>query len=124
VCSSDLLNYLSLDVQYIDGTKIESAANRYTFVWKGAVEKNKAKLETKMEAVLHEIASQIKQEPLVLGKDETPRPIDSGELRTRLAALNENVKDIDKPTRKIYYTPQHTSNNGRHDYFRRAFKRF
>jgi len=33
------LNYLSLDVQYIDGTKIESAANRYTFVWKGTVEK-------------------------------------------------------------------------------------
>ena len=94
------LNYLSLDVQYIDGTKIESAANRYTFVWKGAVEKNKAKLETKIEAVLHEIASQIKQDQSALSKDETPRPIDSGELRTRLAALNEHVKDIDKPTRK------------------------
>ena len=94
------LNYLSLDVQYIDGTKIESAANRYTFVWKGAVEKNKAKLETKIEAVLHEIASQIKQDQSALSKDETPRPIDSGELRTRLAALNENVKDINKPTRK------------------------
>lgn len=42
------LKYLSLDVQYIDGTKIESAANRYTFVWKGSVGKNKAKLETKL----------------------------------------------------------------------------
>lgn len=94
------LNYLSLDVQYIDGTKIESAANRYTFVWKGAVEKNKAKLETKIEAVLHEIASQIKQDQSALSKDETPRPIDSGELRTRLAALNENAKDINKTTRK------------------------
>ncbi|MDP4700940.1 MAG: hypothetical protein NWS66_13425 [Saprospiraceae bacterium] len=94
------LNYLSLDVQYIDGKKIESAANGYTFVWKGAVEKNKVKLETKIEAVLHEIASQIKQDQSALGKDETPRPIDSGELRTRLAALNENVKDTDKPTRK------------------------
>ena len=35
---------ISLDVQYIDGTKIESVANKYTFVWKGSVEKNKAKL--------------------------------------------------------------------------------
>jgi len=26
------LGYLSLDVQYIDGTKIESASNRYSFV--------------------------------------------------------------------------------------------
>lgn len=25
---------LTLDVQYIDGTKIESSANKYTFVWK------------------------------------------------------------------------------------------
>ena len=27
--------YVSLDVQYIDGTKVESASNRYTFVWRG-----------------------------------------------------------------------------------------
>lgn len=30
--------YVSLDVQYIDGTKMESASNRYTFVWRGSVE--------------------------------------------------------------------------------------
>ena len=36
---------VSLKVQYIDGTKIETAANKYTFVWKGSVEKNKARLE-------------------------------------------------------------------------------
>lgn len=43
---------VSLDVQYIDGTKIESAANKYTFVWKGSTEKNKAKLETNVKSVL------------------------------------------------------------------------
>ncbi len=43
---------VSLNVQYIDGTKIESVANKYTFVWKGTVEKNKAKLEAKIDAVL------------------------------------------------------------------------
>ena len=43
---------VSLRVQYIDGTKIESVANRYTFVWKGSVEKNKSKLEAKVAAVL------------------------------------------------------------------------
>jgi transposase len=35
---------LSLDVQYIDGTKVESVANKYTFVWRMTVERNKAKL--------------------------------------------------------------------------------
>ena len=33
---------------YIDGTKIESAANRYTFVWKKAVNKNHKKLMAKI----------------------------------------------------------------------------
>lgn len=43
---------VSLKVQYIDGTKIESVANRYTFVWKGSVKKNKEKPEAKVDAVL------------------------------------------------------------------------
>lgn len=94
------LKYLSLDVQYVDGTKIESAANRYTFVWKKSVEKNKAKLETKINSVLHEIESQIKQDQSDLSKDETPRPIDSGELKHKLAALNELLKDSNKTTKK------------------------
>ena len=34
---------------FIDGTKIESAANRYTFVWKKAVTKNQTKLFAKIE---------------------------------------------------------------------------
>ena len=43
---------ISLEVQYIDGTKIESAANKYTFVWRGSIEKNKEKLITKVHGVL------------------------------------------------------------------------
>ncbi|HBG41862.1 MAG TPA: IS5/IS1182 family transposase, partial [Porphyromonadaceae bacterium] len=44
--------YLSLESAYIDGTKIESRANRYTFVWRKSVEKHKAKLEEKIRKVL------------------------------------------------------------------------
>lgn len=53
---------LSLEEQYIDGTKIESVANKYTFVWRGSVEKNKAKLESKVNALLSEIERQLKIE--------------------------------------------------------------
>lgn len=35
-----------LKVQYTDDTKIESVSNKYTSVWNGCAEKNKAKLET------------------------------------------------------------------------------
>ena len=53
---------VSLKVQYIDGTKIESVANRYTFVWKGSVEKSKARLEAKVEAVLKTAESVLSEE--------------------------------------------------------------
>lgn len=47
--------FVSLKVQYIDGTKIESVANKYTFVWRGSVEKYDARLKAKTEALLSQI---------------------------------------------------------------------
>ncbi len=47
--------FVSLKVQYIDGTKIESVANKYTFVWRGSVEKNDTKLKAKTQALLNQI---------------------------------------------------------------------
>ena len=41
---------------FVDGTKIEAYANKYTFVWKKAVEKNLTKLDRKIETVLLVIA--------------------------------------------------------------------
>ena len=42
--------YIKLDKYFVDGTKIESASGRYTFVWKKAVEKNDKKLDEKLRA--------------------------------------------------------------------------
>ena len=39
---------------FIDGTKIESRANKYTFVWKKATTKNLAKLQTKIVTLVEE----------------------------------------------------------------------
>ena len=47
--------FVSLKVQYIDGTKVESVANKYTFAWRGSVEKNDAKLKAKTQALLSQI---------------------------------------------------------------------
>lgn len=47
--------FVSLKVQYIDGTKLESSANKYTFVWRGSVEKHDSKLKAKTEALLNQI---------------------------------------------------------------------
>jgi len=40
---------------FVDGTKIEANANRYTFVWKKAVEKNEAKMLLKVQALAEEM---------------------------------------------------------------------
>ena len=46
--------FITLDVQYIDGTKVEANANKYTFVWKKATKTNQNKLDLKVKAVLRE----------------------------------------------------------------------
>ena len=46
------MKYISLDIQYIDGTKIEAKSNKYTFVWRGSIEKYKEKLEVKINSIL------------------------------------------------------------------------
>ena len=53
---------VSLDVEYIDGTKIESKANKYTFVWRGSVEKNRARLMEKIRVLLSQIDDAVAQE--------------------------------------------------------------
>lgn len=93
------LGYVSLEVQYIDGTKIESSANRYSFVWKGSVEKNKVKLEAKIQSVLDEIEGQIKTEQTE-PNHPSPRCIDSVELKEKLASLNSKLKESNKSTQK------------------------
>ncbi|MFV0606894.1 MAG: IS1182 family transposase [Niabella sp.] len=84
------MGQISLNTVYIDGTKMESRAGRYTFVWRKTVEKNKAKLETKIREILKMIDSGIAQDDLP--DDGSPTPIDSDELKKRIAQINrENL---------------------------------
>ena len=54
--------FVSLDVEYIDGTKIESKANRYTFVWRKTVERNREKLMKKISVLLEQVDDAIAQD--------------------------------------------------------------
>lgn len=94
------LNYVSLDVQYIDGTKIEASANKYTFVWRGSVEKNKVKLEEKIKSVIQDIESQTQEDDRTISRDELPQAIDSKLIKEKLSQLNARLKEPDKKTKK------------------------
>ena len=92
------LGYVSLDVQYIDGTKIEAKSNKYTFVWRGSVEKYKEKLETKINTILSDIENSIQSDNQELNKEELPKKINSEELKEKLSELNKKLKE---PTKKL-----------------------
>ena len=49
-------------VEYIDGTKIESKAHRYTFVWRKTVERNRERLMKKIQVLLGQIDDVIARE--------------------------------------------------------------
>lgn len=91
------MGYISLNVQYIDGTKIEAKSNRYTFVWRGSIEKYKEKLEVKINSILSDIESSINSENQEVNKEELPKKINSEELREKLSELNKKLKE---PTKK------------------------
>jgi transposase len=93
------LGYVSLDVQYVDGTKIESASNRYTFVWRKAVERHKSDLDKKIANILTQIEHGIQEDNQK--EDTTSRPIDSRELREKIDALNSKNKATDKQNQKL-----------------------
>jgi hypothetical protein len=84
------LGYVSLDVQYIDGTKIESASNRYTFVWRKSVDKNKQKLEAKINNIINQIEKGIQDDNR--NDEQTPNPINSQLLKEKIKELNANGK--------------------------------
>ena len=46
---------VSLDDYFLDGTKIEANANRYSFVWKSSTDNYEAKLQSKLRSLIKEI---------------------------------------------------------------------
>ena len=105
---------VSLKVQYIDGTKIESVANKYTFVWKGSTEKNKSKLENNVREVLKaaetalaienaEEHQELTSEEMAKRADRILRKMDEdGISDKKLRKSVEKVKSESAPKQKEY----------------------
>lgn len=81
--------FVSLQVQYIDGTKIESAANKYSFVWRGSIEKYDARLREKTDAILRDIEHVIETE----NKDMTEDiGLSTDEFTSRVERIKERMQ--------------------------------
>ncbi len=98
---------VSLKTQYIDGTKIESAANKYSFVWRGSVEKFDKRLREKVNTILSEIESVISAEEEEDVEDSF-KSLSTEDFKQRVErisrSINENKdgsKDIQKQINQI-----------------------
>ncbi|WP_443936436.1 IS1182 family transposase [Pedobacter sp. MW01-1-1] len=91
---------LSIEEVYTDGTKIEANANKYTFVWKKAIQTNKEKMKLALADIWTYAQSITKAE------DELPDPPDFTEInkekvQATVDKLNEVLADNPDANKKI-----------------------
>lgn len=93
--------YVQLDHYFMDGTKIEANANRYTFVWGKAVVKHKEKLQEKVHTLFETIeAAEQVEERQQQGRDLP----ELGEANTLTSEkLEEAVQQLEE---KLQETPK------------------
>jgi hypothetical protein len=87
------LDLISLEKQFVDGAKIESNSHKYSFVWRKSVEKNKAKLQDKINVVLSEIGQAIESD-LMHTQNQEDIAIDSQKQEEKIQAINQNTKTV------------------------------
>jgi len=89
--------YLSIKEVYIDGTKVEANANRYTFVWGKAIATQKQKIKQQLEQIWTHVQSVYENE-----KDLPPTPdfeeISADKVEKAIAQINDALKNKEVST--------------------------
>jgi transposase len=114
---------------FIDGTKIEANANKYTFVWKGFIEKSEAKLQEKATKYLMKelgftklpeyISAEYLQKVLsdlvlIADHQDTKFVYGSGKRKTDIQRQIETIEDF--KTRQDKYEEARSTFKGRNSY--------
>ena len=88
---------IDLEDYFLDGTKIEANANKYSFVWGKATAKFKARLQRDVKALFEEIDKVNESDDDRYGDKDLPGmggegPIDSNKIQETVDRLNERLK--------------------------------
>ena len=84
---------VTLDCLFIDSTKIEANANKYSFVWKKATEKFSAKLQEQIQNYFQEEITPLIHQAIKL---DTQEPISSEQLLAFAQVLEEGVETLNQ----------------------------
>lgn len=93
--------HVSLKEVYTDGTKIESRANRYTFVWGNSIKTNKAKMSVQLQQ-LWDYTQSVAKEELENTEDVDFKKIDSQKVKQTISQIDTALKGkkIDKKVKQ------------------------
>ena len=103
---------IKLEEYFLDGTKIEANANKYTFVWRKATEKFDAKLDEKYRKIvagIEAIAEEDEKSGVELSLQERldQKPVTSDQIKDTIEALEKRLetdrknKEIKKAKRQL-----------------------
>ncbi|WP_144463767.1 IS1182 family transposase, partial [Siminovitchia fortis] len=99
--------YITLESYFLDGTKLEANANKYSFVWKKSTIRFEEKLKEKIKEMLQEIEEIAEAEALELAdlpdEEATPEQLESiaGQLEKKVDALTDEIEAVEEvPVRK------------------------
>ena len=85
--------FVTLDCLFIDGTKIEANANKYSFVWKKATDKFSAKLQEQIQAYFQEEITPLIHQAIALDEKES---ITSEQLTEFAQVLEEELEKLNQ----------------------------
>jgi transposase len=90
--------YVKLEHYFLDGTKIEANANRYSWVWAKSTRNYKRKLQENVKKLLDEIEQVNEEENDEYGERDLEEmgedgPIDAAKLEKKIQELNERLKE-------------------------------
>lgn len=100
--------YVKLENYFLDGTKIEANANRYTYVWKKSVDRHQKNLQNKIHDLLREIDEIEKQEMKIYGDQNLEElgensTLTAEKLEKTVAQLEQRLQEEpeNKPLEKV-----------------------
>jgi hypothetical protein len=92
--------YIQLEKYFVDGTKIEANANKYSFVWAKNTQRYQEQVQAKVGALLEQVEQLNAGEDAELGERDLAerggaKPLDAAQLEAKIHELNERLRQMD-----------------------------
>ena len=105
--------HITLKEAYLDGTKIEANANRYTFVWGKAINKSRERIKSQLKE-LWSYAEQVAKEEMEHNELESFEEIDAEKVTQTIEKIDKALegKEVDKEVKqKLNYAKKNWPDN-------------